>query len=247
MGPPSPIPVGGTWAAPSVLKPALSSRSLIAPRPLGSPPKPPAQAGTSTTAKEAEPFPASPPLQPLPPLPRVPDEPISLSHVPGQSSPSQQPAPAFAVYGGRSAMESAKHCPQELSVLRLGPSYADNLPHQTLNDRVLIAMVGLPARGKSYISHCIVRWLNFLGCPARLFNAGARRRKEGMAGSVADFFNSKNTSASDERERMVHGEHSTSTYYLSTCVARRRFLVTYNGKMRRLSHPEGVRSRPRLT
>ena len=41
--------------------------------------------------------------------------------------------------------------------------------YTVFQERVVIAMVGLPARGKSYISKAIVRYLNFLGCPSRLF------------------------------------------------------------------------------
>ena len=49
-------------------------------------------------------------------------------------------------------------------------------PHTVIDDRIVIAMVGLPARGKSYISKAIVRYLTFLGCPVKLFNAGNKRR-----------------------------------------------------------------------
>ena len=43
----------------------------------------------------------------------------------------------------------------------------------------------LPARGKSYIGKAIIRYLNFIGCPAKLFNAGNKRRTEGLAGTDA--------------------------------------------------------------
>ena len=59
------------------------------------------------------------------------------------------------------------------------------------------------ARGKSYISKAIVRYLELLGCPARLFNAGNKRRKEGAAGVDAKFFDAANTSAAASRERMA--------------------------------------------
>ena len=92
---------------------------------------------------------------------------------------------------------------RNISVLRLGPSFAKNLPHQNLDDRVVIALVGLPARGKSYISKAILRYLNFTGCPAQLFNAGAKRRQEGLIGKAAGFFDASNTDAKDVRERMA--------------------------------------------
>ena len=84
----------------------------------------------------------------------------------------------------------------------LKPTYTTN-PHSVVSDRVVIAMVGLPARGKSYISKAIVRYLNFLGCPAQLFNAGNKRRQEGAAGVQAGFFNASNLDAKAQRERMA--------------------------------------------
>ena len=64
-------------------------------------------------------------------------------------------------------------------------------------------MVGLPARGKSYISKAIIRYLNFIGCPAKLFNAGNKRRTEGLAGTDASFFDASNASAKEKREEMA--------------------------------------------
>lgn len=41
----------------------------------------------------------------------------------------------------------------------------------------VIIMVGLPGRGKSYMSHRIQRWLNWKGIECEIFNAGNLRRK----------------------------------------------------------------------
>eukprot|EP00930_Biecheleria_cincta_P086156 TRINITY_DN7550_c0_g1_i1.p1 TRINITY_DN7550_c0_g1~~TRINITY_DN7550_c0_g1_i1.p1 ORF type:complete len:565 (-),score=91.67 TRINITY_DN7550_c0_g1_i1:289-1944(-) len=76
-------------------------------------------------------------------------------------------------------------------------------PMTVVNEPVVIAMVGLPARGKSYISKAIVRYLNFLGCPARLFNAGNKRRDQGLAGTSAAFFDSSNADAKLQREQIA--------------------------------------------
>lgn len=75
--------------------------------------------------------------------------------------------------------------------------------HDVFQERIVIALVGLPARGKSYLSHAIVRYMNFLGCPAKIFNAGNMRRKEGLAGTDASFFDASNKNAAEQRERMA--------------------------------------------
>ena len=42
-----------------------------------------------------------------------------------------------------------------------------------------------------------------LGCPARIFNAGNKRRQEGNAGVQANFFDASNLDAKAQRERMA--------------------------------------------
>jgi 6-phosphofructo-2-kinase len=48
--------------------------------------------------------------------------------------------------------------------------------------KLIIVMVGLPARGKSYIVKKIARYLNWLQHPTRIFNVGDRRRIAAGAG-----------------------------------------------------------------
>mmetsp|Transcript_6684 Transcript_6684/g.17486 ORF Transcript_6684/g.17486 Transcript_6684/m.17486 type:complete len:241 (-) Transcript_6684:1158-1880(-) len=74
-----------------------------------------------------------------------------------------------------------------------------------IEERVVIAMVGLPARGKSYTSKAIVKYLNFFGCPVRLFNAGDKRRVAGLAGTAASFFDASNHGAARQREQIAMG------------------------------------------
>ena len=64
-------------------------------------------------------------------------------------------------------------------------------------------MVGLPARGKSYISKAIVHFFTFLGCPVRLFNAGNKRRTKGLAGATSSFFDASNADAKHQREQLA--------------------------------------------
>ena len=43
----------------------------------------------------------------------------------------------------------------------------------------MICMVGLPARGKTYISKKLARYLNWIGVTTRVFNVGDYRRQAG--------------------------------------------------------------------
>ena len=48
--------------------------------------------------------------------------------------------------------------------------------------KLVIIMVGLPARGKSYITKKVARYLNWLQHDTRIFNVGERRREHGSHG-----------------------------------------------------------------
>lgn len=85
---------------------------------------------------------------------------------------------------------------------RISGKFTQN-ENKVVEQKVVLAMVGLPARGKSYISKAIVRYLNFCGCPTRLFNAGNLRRESGKSGVDANFFDQKNADAKRLRDEMA--------------------------------------------
>ncbi|EYB90451.1 hypothetical protein Y032_0220g2531 [Ancylostoma ceylanicum] len=69
----------------------------------------------------------------------------------------------------------------------------------------VIALVGLPARGKTYISHKLCRYLNWIGIKTKAFNVGEYRRKACKDGEF-DFFspyNVKGTKIRDECARLA--------------------------------------------
>ena len=56
------------------------------------------------------------------------------------------------------------------------------------NSKYVLAMVGLPARGKSYIVKMIMRYLRWSGIKAEIFNVGNFRRKMDLGAVPASFF-----------------------------------------------------------
>ena len=68
---------------------------------------------------------------------------------------------------------------------------------------LVIAMVGLPARGKSYISKMLMRYLKWTGFECELFNVGSYRREMGFASADSNFFSADNQDAHKVREELA--------------------------------------------
>ena len=71
------------------------------------------------------------------------------------------------------------------------------LVHKSLEMKRISCEGQTPARLSSF------QYLNFVGCPARLFNAGTRRRTAGLARTGANFFDASNTNAAAQREEIA--------------------------------------------
>ncbi|XP_018610357.2 6-phosphofructo-2-kinase/fructose-2,6-bisphosphatase 3-like isoform X3 [Scleropages formosus] len=67
-------------------------------------------------------------------------------------------------------------------------------PHLT-NAPTLIVMMGLPARGKTYMAKKLTRYLNWIGLPTKVFNVGEYRREAVKNYSSYDFFKPDNQDA----------------------------------------------------
>uniref|UniRef100_A0A8D0DER0 6-phosphofructo-2-kinase domain-containing protein n=1 Tax=Sander lucioperca TaxID=283035 RepID=A0A8D0DER0_SANLU len=59
----------------------------------------------------------------------------------------------------------------------------------------MIVMVGLPARGKTYISKKLTRYLNWIGVTTKVFNVGQYRRDATRSYNSFEFFRPDNTEA----------------------------------------------------
>lgn len=66
---------------------------------------------------------------------------------------------------------------------------------QFTNSPTMIVMVGLPARGKTYISKKLTRYLNWIGVVTKVFNVGQYRRKAVPTYESFEFFRPDNEEA----------------------------------------------------
>eukprot|EP01137_Pigoraptor_chileana_P005708 Opistho-2@2927 len=68
---------------------------------------------------------------------------------------------------------------------------------------LIFVLVGLPARGKSYISKKILNYLTWKGVRAKLYNVGNKRRQVCEGVQSADFFSQTNADAAKARENLA--------------------------------------------
>lgn len=70
-------------------------------------------------------------------------------------------------------------------------------------EKLVYVLVGLPARGKSYISRRLTRYLNWLGVYTKIFNVGQYRRDRLGAHHDHHFFDPDNVEAGKQRQAMA--------------------------------------------
>ena len=68
-------------------------------------------------------------------------------------------------------------------------------------DRLVIVLVGLPGRGKSFIARKLQNFLTWRGSECKVFNVGKYRRLAADGACGADFFDSKNEKAAELRQK----------------------------------------------
>ncbi|XP_052397309.1 6-phosphofructo-2-kinase/fructose-2,6-bisphosphatase 2 [Carassius gibelio] len=69
------------------------------------------------------------------------------------------------------------------------------------NSPTVIVLIGLPARGKTYISKKLTRYLNWIGVPTKVFNLGVYRREMVQSYKSFDFFRHDNEEAMKIRKQ----------------------------------------------
>ncbi|SAL97957.1 hypothetical protein [Absidia glauca] len=95
-------------------------------------------------------------------------------------------------------------------------------------------MVGLPARGKTYISQKVCRYLNWLGITTKVFNVGNYRRQLHGANLPHSFFDPHNSAGENQRQEaaqaalddmlnwLLHGDGMVALYDATNSTHKRR-------------------------
>jgi broad specificity phosphatase PhoE/predicted kinase len=84
---------------------------------------------------------------------------------------------------------------------RASSPFSNQAPHcpPVTNSLICIAMVGLPARGKTYIAKKLARYLRWIGLDTKVFNVGEYRRQNCGASKTHDFYHPHNDEAKKQR------------------------------------------------
>ena len=101
------------------------------------------------------------------------------------------------------------------------------------NQQLAIVLVGLPARGKSYIGRKIARYLAWLGWSTRVFNVGAYRRSRLQGNQREDFFSPDNPDGLKLREQMAMAAMDDLLQWMSAGGEVAIYDATNNTKARR--------------
>ncbi|XP_048839320.1 6-phosphofructo-2-kinase/fructose-2,6-bisphosphatase 2-like isoform X3 [Brienomyrus brachyistius] len=104
---------------------------------------------------------------------------------------------ATALHRGAELVSSAESKRTEPRVKEKTGSWAS---HMT-NSPTMIVMIGLPARGKTYMSKKLTRYLNWIGVPTKVFNLGQYRREAVKSYKSYDFFRHDNEEAMKIRKQ----------------------------------------------
>ncbi|XP_027133100.1 6-phosphofructo-2-kinase/fructose-2,6-bisphosphatase 2 isoform X1 [Larimichthys crocea] len=107
---------------------------------------------------------------------------------------ARQQKPAAASDGSAPAAESKR------TDIRANEKKCSWASYMTYSPTVIV-MIGLPARGKTYMSKKLTRYLNWIGVPTKVFNLGVYRREAVQSYKSYDFFRHDNKEAMKIRKQ----------------------------------------------
>jgi broad specificity phosphatase PhoE/predicted kinase len=112
---------------------------------------------------------------------------------------------------------STANAPSQASTasLDMQPFFGRHAPTSTAR-KMIIVLVGLPARGKSFVGKKLNRYLRWAGCESAIFNIGSYRRK--LLGNYHshDFFRPDNPSGTAARDQLFHAAMDDVIDFLAT-------------------------------
>lgn len=105
-----------------------------------------------------------------------------------------------------SALRAAQPLPSTNSMRRMlqeKRSVSERKLFTPTADKLVLVMVGLPARGKSFIAKKLAKFVCWKGMKGRVFNVGQVRRSKCAGVQDHTFFDPNNTKAKEEREELA--------------------------------------------
>ncbi|KAI9878782.1 MAG: hypothetical protein M1830_010523 [Pleopsidium flavum] len=101
----------------------------------------------------------------------------ALTDTPATTAPNSPRIPALQHSSGSSTPSRSRPTTLDIPGLTKSKVSPDGrIAQRDVGSKLVIVMVGLPARGKSYVTKKIARYLNWLQHDTRIFNVGERRR-----------------------------------------------------------------------
>ncbi|KAF0715805.1 Aste57867_3174 [Aphanomyces stellatus] len=117
------------------------------------------------------------------------------------------PSPADVVLANQNECEdftfAAVRRPSSMMMLTEKLQVGENIVRSIAPQKLILIMVGLPARGKSFVVRKLTKYCGWLSLPTRIFNAGDYRRQASLKGANASFFDSSNADAKKLRDDLA--------------------------------------------
>lgn len=132
-----------------------------------------------------------------------------------ERSPSFSKSPSYFELGEASDAAAASSAPPAWTSLGL-------------EQPLVIAMVGLPARGKSYLVKMIMRYLKWTGFECKVFNVGSYRRQVGLASADSNFFDSSNADNQKIREKLAMAVQDSMYAWLHESTEMKRRIAIFD-------------------
>lgn len=139
--------------------------------------------------------------EPPPTRARVPERQVSAEW--GPPRPPLAPSAAASTSAPSSLQNSPKALGHGPRITRDNRSLSERKMYTPTADKLVLVMVGLPARGKSFIAKKLAKFVSWKGIKCKVFNVGQLRRKLSTSTQDHSFFDPNNPRGREEREMLA--------------------------------------------